>query len=665
MYTANELQLLRNADPGVTLPGVDTPTGNLLPAGSLKPLSALSTNSSAPISYNPGSNVVTINQAGATLSGYNLGSAQVYIRANNVTVSNCNFTQTGGYWAIETQSGFGNATIANNTFDGGAVSSSLAAWIISSGTTNITNNKFLNTPSDGIDVSGGGVISGNYFSGAGYTPTGHPDAIWITNSAAPLAISNNFIDWTSNDTSNHQTNDCIRVTAELGGVSNVTIQSNYLVGGAFCIDAGNFGTNGTFSNISVANNYLGFATNSNWYTGPMTGVTLNNNVIYDYTNVAYSTAAWSAYQAAGLPTPTLLVSTNGSTISSASASGPATLYGSVGAHLNGGPRETNYVGGFGTQYIWCATGANIFTYLSPADSTVARPDYITNFDPAKDVIDLSAVDASLLPGVFKTFTFIGANAFDAAGAEVRYQQNLSSDTTTIQVALAGDTTPTMQIVINALVTPTAANFALTAAQSQAALANGAALPVPTTGYADPMRSYSYTNVQGRSFTSYTSFYSSSTLVADALNLSASNGELDLMSVANVGYDAVTVTRGGGRETIAGQGKAASVTYHVNETIQAGNAGAAETFAFSAGFGNETINGFGTSGAGAEMLQLSAAAFSYLTPGMSQAQDLAAVLATATGGPSATTIVDSAGDRLTLNGVSVATLSANPELVKFF
>ncbi len=57
-------------------------------------------------------------------------------------------------------------------------------------------------------------------------------------------------------------------------------------------------------------------------------------------------------------------------------------------------------------------------------------------------------------------------------------------------------------------------------------------------------------------------------------------------------------------------------------------------------------------------------FSYLTPGMSQAQDLAAVLSHATSSGGTTTITDSLGDALKLNSVSVATLTANPADFKF-
>ena len=47
MYTQAELQLLRNADGGAILPGIDTPTGNQLPAASLIKASSLPTTSTA------------------------------------------------------------------------------------------------------------------------------------------------------------------------------------------------------------------------------------------------------------------------------------------------------------------------------------------------------------------------------------------------------------------------------------------------------------------------------------------------------------------------------------------------------------------------------------------------------------------------------------------
>jgi hypothetical protein len=90
----------------------------------------------------------------------------------------------------------------------------------------------------------------------------------------------------------------------------------------------------------------------------------------------------------------------------------------------------------------------------------------------------------------------------------------------------------------------------------------------------------------------------------------------------------------------------------------------DTFAFTAGFGNDTITGFAATGANHDVIQLGVSMSSYLTSEMSQAQDLAVVLSHATSSGGTTTITDSLGDALKLNSVSVATLTANPADFKF-
>ena len=122
----------------------------------------------------------------------------------------------------------------------------------------------------------------------------------------------------------------------------------------------------------------------------------------------------------------------------------------------------------------------------------------------------------------------------------------------------------------------------------------------------------------------------------------------------------TVTRGGGAETLTVGTGSDPLTYHAIETIDATTSGG-EQFIFSAGFGKETINGFSASGASPDSIQLATSAFSYLTPGMTQAQDLAAVLSHATNGASGLTITDTDGDSLTLTGVTAAMIAANPAM----
>ncbi|HVP97956.1 MAG TPA: hypothetical protein VMS87_01650, partial [Roseiarcus sp.] len=95
MMTPAELEMLRNADPGAILPGIDTPVGDQIAPSLLKPLSAISTARSAPVMrYNPTTNTVYILQKGADVSGYNIGTATVAVEADNVTIENCTFAGT-------------------------------------------------------------------------------------------------------------------------------------------------------------------------------------------------------------------------------------------------------------------------------------------------------------------------------------------------------------------------------------------------------------------------------------------------------------------------------------------------------------------------------------------------------------------------------------------
>ena len=104
-----------------------------------------------------------------------------------------------------------------------------------------------------------GVVTGNYFSGAGYLPSAHADAIWVTNSTG-TTITDNLIDGTQTADSPAQPNSDLRLTNELGNLSNVTVSGNYLLGGGYTVEAGSTNTTYTISNVSIANNYIGFNT---------------------------------------------------------------------------------------------------------------------------------------------------------------------------------------------------------------------------------------------------------------------------------------------------------------------------------------------------------------------------------------------------------------------
>ena len=371
MITSAELQLLRNADPGVVLPGIDTRTGNLDPVSSLTNYMSLTTSSSAPYHYSPSEGYVVVTQAGAVLSGINFGAATLYIDANNVTVKDCSFTPSAhsGYYSLQQQANVSGAVVENCTFTGPTYSTGLNAFVTSATPMTLEDNSFLNTGNHAINIDAG-VVTGNYFSGEGFVVGAHADAIDVEATTAPLSITNNFIDWTPTPGAAVGGNNAIRVSTEAGAVSNLTVSGNYLIGADYTVAAGG---GPEFSNVSVTNNYLGFGYAGAFYPGTGQGVTQSGNVIFDYSNPMYSTQAWAAYRAAGIPTVNLVTSTGANIVSNSTSS--TTLYGAgvapyMYSDYYGALGETNFVGGAGRQYMVLGAGANIITELA-----------ITDFDP--------------------------------------------------------------------------------------------------------------------------------------------------------------------------------------------------------------------------------------------------------------------------------------------
>lgn len=662
MITATEIQMIRNADPGAVLPGIDTVTGNPLPTSSLLNVAQLKPN--AAYYYSASRNEVFVTQAGAVLSGINFGTATVTIEADNVTIKDCTFTGTTGYWAVGQTPAYSGAVVENCTFQGTKSPTEGNVWIASNLGITIEGNSFLDSPTDAVDIHSG-VVTGNYFSAAAYLPGAHADAIYVTDSTGPTVITDNFIDGTANADAPGQPNSDIRLTNELGNLSDVTVSGNYLIGGGFTVEV--VGSQSTVSNVSITNNYIGFGWYGDYWPGTSTLATVAGNTIVDFSNPVYTTEALATYVAAGLPTPDV-VDVTSSGAYGGSKTVPTTILGNdfAGAHLYAGGAETNFVAGLGGQYLFSAGGANILTFVAIGDGG----DRMAGFDPAKDVIDLSHIDANITaPGV-QNFTFIGSAPFSGSGAEVRYQLDPAKDVTYVEADLAGDANnpnPDFTITLAGLVTLTAANFALTPSQSSADLADGVGLTsssvkTPAGGLSES----AYSNVKGRAYTSYEQFWGSGydNLAADDLNLSSTANELVL-------YDpSLKVTKSAAGESLQGGTASDPLAYHATETIDATTSGG-EQFIFGAGFGKETINGFAASGASPDTIQLATSSFSYLTAGMSQAQDLAAVLAHATisGGGAASsltglTITDSRGDSLTLMGLSASTIAANPSAIQF-
>jgi len=177
--------------------------------------------------------------------------------------------------------------------------------------------------------------------------------------------------------------------------------------------------------------------------------------------------------------------------------------------------------------------------------------------------------------------------------------------------------------------------------------------------ADGSYDIAYTNVTGQSYGSDEAIYNDAgTKVATAYNYLTGAGGLTLS-----GSD-LTVSAGaselGGQLASATGGDAFALNPNASETVSASGT-TDDTFVFTPSSGQDALNGFVATGASHDMLQFSLGDFSYLNAGMSQAQDLAAVIAhgAITQSGSNTLITDTQGDTLTLNAISKTTLTAQP------
>jgi hypothetical protein len=160
---------------------------------------------------------------------------------------------------------------------------------------------------------------------------------------------------------------------------------------------------------------------------------------------------------------------------------------------------------------------------------------------------------------------------------------------------------------------------------------------------------------------------SETFVNNAVIASASNGSGGGSLTLSTNSNGVTVSVGASALSVTAGAETIPLSPYPTESINA-TGHTNDTFVFTQGFGHDTITGFVATGVAHDLIQFEASMFNYLTSNMSQAQDVAAVLnpsngsVTTSGGN--TTISDAAGDSLTLNSVTVATLTGNPSAFKF-
>ena len=89
--------------------------------------------------------------------------------------------------------------------------------------------------------------------------------------------------------------------------------------------------------------------------------------------------------------------------------------------LIGSPNADLIHGNLGGDTLAGSGGADVFRYQSTAESAPVAGfvDYIIDFAPGEDKIDLSRIDADSAAAGDQAFTWIGSNAFSGSAGELR------------------------------------------------------------------------------------------------------------------------------------------------------------------------------------------------------------------------------------------------------
>ena len=460
MATASELQAIKNANPSLSIPTLDTSAGLAIAPSSLKSPAILA--DMAGVYYDPARHIVLVHGDGVTLEGIDFTGLTVMVQANNVTVRNSAFDATSGSYALKVFPGYSNATIDHCAFDGLKLDRAFDDFIVAAGVnTTITNSRFVNAPRDAIYIESG-TVAHNAITGAGYNTGGHSDAIWVGKTTGPVTISDNLIDWRSPADSRAETNNAIRVTGEIGNVTGVDVTHNVILGGstAVFVSAG--------------------ATQTHATVGTVTDVQVTDNVVdharWHYLNLEDQPAdlVYSGNVLATGPSPAIAGGTNPSVQTfnhitssatrdslSGSSSSDVMTGGTADDWLSAGKGSDFLLSGAGHDHLTGGSSPDYFAYTSIAETGIgATRDVITDFEAGADKLLFAGLDLPTLPES-AYWHFVGSKYFTGAALEIRtYQSGLD---TVVAVDIDGDLKADMEIGLAGEVNLTANDFRITTA----------------------------------------------------------------------------------------------------------------------------------------------------------------------------------------------------------
>ena len=477
MASTSELQAIKNANPSFSIPGLDTNVGLAVAESSLQSPQTLT--GTPGVYYNPTTKVIVVYQDGVTLNGLDLTGMSVMVQANNVTVSNCKFDASAGSYALKVFLGFSGAVIDHCVFDGLKLDRAFEDFVVSQGSgTAITNNTFVNAPSDAIYIESG-TVEHNAITGGGYRTGAHPDAIWIGKTTGPVTITDNVIDWRNPADSRAETNNAIRVTGENGAVDSVTVSHNVLLGGSTTVFVSDGPTQthptvGTVTNVDVTGNVVDFA---RW--GYLNMEDRPDDLTYAGNVLA--TGSSPAIAAGANPQLELLNHITGSSVadSLAGSSQADVIVGGGGVDwISAGSGNDVIVSGAGGDYLTGGAGADYFTYTSVADVGLgAQRDRIADFQVGVDKIYLAGLQGLPAEAAGASWHFIGSKYSTGTPLEIRTY--LSGSNTIVAFDLNGDMTADMEIELTGSINLTAGDFLITSAAPNFSVTSGFVASNPT------------------------------------------------------------------------------------------------------------------------------------------------------------------------------------------
>ncbi|CAO4157324.1 M10 family metallopeptidase C-terminal domain-containing protein [Methylorubrum extorquens] len=436
MYVASDLSFIAHNNGLNGVAGVDTPVGAPLSKAQLKSFSTLKATDG--VYYNKAMNTLAITKSGVTLDGYDFRGVSINVQADNVTIKNSTFDAAVGNYAINAMPGTKNLTVDHSTFDGLKLDKIGYNVFVSSRGENtvLTNNAFLDAPTDAVQIQSG-TISGNYFAGGAYAKGAHADAIWIGKTIGPVVISGNVIDWRSRADAPTETNEAVRISGELGNVSNVLVKNNILLGGSMTVMVTDGATQthtagqvGTVTGVKVVENVIDFGK-----YGDLAQTYRPKDMVYADNMHASGRPVTPGLEAVGtLPDLSALNKITAASASAAikgTAKGDYILGGSGFNYIEGGSGDDVIVGGGGRDIISGGGGEDIFVYQSLTNDGIDR---ISDFTQGQDGIDLAAITGA--PKTVADWQWLGSESFTGNTWQVRYKQ--SSGVTTIELDADGD-----------------------------------------------------------------------------------------------------------------------------------------------------------------------------------------------------------------------------------